>query len=125
MDPPSSATALLQLPDWEEVSRLEVNNIEDISRPEGWGELRQNESESQVVIEAGEREIGLETMIVGNFAAASTKADIYLASLRDLQRDFLMTLENPDHTPKVRLEDGLHSLEIALRADQCAHQSDT
>ncbi|MFC1548209.1 Gfo/Idh/MocA family protein [Candidatus Neomarinimicrobiota bacterium] len=120
---PGRAAALLQLPDWDEVSRLAVNDIEDISRPEGWGEVGQSENESQVAIKDGEREIGVETMIVGNFSTASTKADTYLASLRDLQRDFLMTIENPDYTPKVRLEDGLHSLEIALRADQWAHQS--
>jgi predicted dehydrogenase len=121
---PETEVGLSRLPGWSKVSKLSVRDIEDISRPEGWGEVGQGEKESQVVVMDGEQAIGIETMIVGNFAAGGTKGEVYIDSLRALQSDFLMSIEDSDHTPGVRLEDGRKSLEIALRADQSAHRSD-
>jgi predicted dehydrogenase len=120
---PSSEVVLSSIPGWKEVSKQTIKDIEDISRPEGWGEVGQSERESQVVIMDGERAIEIENMIVGDFSVSGTKAEVYMASLQALQSDFLMSIENAHHTPRVRLEDGLKSLEIALRADQWAHKS--
>lgn len=119
---PGSTAALSQLPGWKEVLRSKAQDMEDVSRPEGWGEVKQSDKDSQVVIRVGEQALPIETMLVGDFSADGTKADIYLASLRALQSDFLMSIRNSDHRPRVRLEDGLKSLKIALMADQWAHK---
>jgi predicted dehydrogenase len=121
----SKAGVFPQLSNWVEVSRQVVNDIEDISRPEGWGDVGQSDGESQLVIKDGKRLIPVETMITGTFTASGTKGEIYLNSLRELQRDFLSSISNPGHKPAVQLEDGLKSLGIALQADQWAHASDT
>jgi predicted dehydrogenase len=118
---PNSAEVLHQLPNWVEDSRQAVDELEDISRPEGWGGVGQGKTGSQVIIKDGERQYPIDTMIIGKFAANGTKGKTYIDSLRALQRDFLSSIEDSEHIPRVCLEDGIKSLEIAIQADRWAH----
>ena len=100
----SSSETLYQLPNWQEIKRQAVSELEDISRPAGWGDVGQGVTGSQVVIKDGERQFSVETMINGSFAAYGTKGETYLDSLRELQRDFLASISDMGYEPKVSLE---------------------
>ena len=53
-----------------------------------------------------------------------SKSDAYQQALQGLMRDFLTSVDDPEHALRVSLEDGIASLEIALRAsaDARAHR---
>jgi len=59
--------------------------------------------------------------VQGEFALPQTKLEAYADALRALMEDFLVTIGDPGHQPRVTLEDGVASLETALRATASAH----
>ncbi|MGY4706303.1 Gfo/Idh/MocA family protein [Candidatus Bipolaricaulota sp. J31] len=93
-----------------------VEALQDISRPEGWGdEWPLPEPPGRRVVSGG-REYYVEVFVRGSFALERGKAEVYADCLRGLMEDFLRHIEDPAHRMRVTLEDGLRSLRVALLA---------
>lgn len=60
----------------------------------------------------------VEKMISGTFEIGRPKLEIYSDCLCSLLQDFMKAIEDPDHFPRVTLEAGLSSLEIAVLATE-------
>ncbi len=54
--------------------------------------------------------------VEGEFALPVTKSEAYAMALRELMLDFVKAIDDAGHRHRVTLEDGIASLEIALRA---------
>jgi hypothetical protein len=63
-------------------------------------------------------------MIEGGFAMSTPKPEVYTACLQGLMSDFVAAIRDPSHRMRVTLEDGLESLDIALRATEHAQQQE-
>ncbi len=113
----TTAKGLYGLPGFQERDRMAIKDVPDLSRPEGWGERPPvlDDSGEPVVISGGHA-YPVDTYITGTFAAADAKGETYAASLRGLLADFIHKVENPGHSLRVGLEEGLASLELALEA---------
>ena len=117
----TTAKALYGLPGFQERERMAIKDLPDLSRPEGWGERPPVLSDSgEPVIISGGQAYQVDSYITGSFAATGTKGEVYQASLQGLLADFISKVENPGHSLRVGLEEGLASLELALEATTSA-----
>ncbi len=109
---------------------LTNDNIEELDRLPGFGsqwhrsadeiELKsdsdgQSGRQHAEVLVAG-RSRSIVGTVKGEFAVPVTKSEAYATALRDLMSDLLLAIDDRTHVPRVTLEDGIASLEIALRA---------
>ncbi len=117
----TTAKLLYDLPGFQEKEKIAIKDVPDHSRPEGWGERPPVLSDSgEPVIISGGHGYPVDTYVTGTFAAAGTKGEIYAASLQGLLSDVIRKVENPKHSLRVGLEEGLASLELALEATASA-----
>ncbi len=93
-----------------------VEELQDVSRPEGWGDEWPLPEATGRRVRSGGREYYVEAFVRGTFALGRGKAEVYADCLRALMEDFLRHIEDPSHRMRVTLEDGLHSLRVALLA---------
>ena len=73
-------------------------------------------------LRSGGEPYNVDRMIEGLFALPMSKPEAYASSLRGLMTDFVTAIRDPFHQIRVTLEDGLASLDIALRATEHARQ---
>ena len=96
---------------------MPIDQIEDISRPEGWGrEIHQMSKRTTNFICSGGTRYRVDKMVTASFAAGRSKAQVYSEGVSAVLRDLIQAIEKPDHALKVTLEDGLSSLRIAVQA---------
>ena len=96
---------------------LEIDQIGDISRPKGWGEIvSESETNFKSTIRSGGVEYNVEKMITGTFNIARSKAAVYSDSVCAVLTDLINAIENSKHSLRVKLEDGKKSLAIAVLA---------
>jgi len=117
----STERDLYGLPGFQEVQKMAIKDLEDISRPKGWGDSPRTADRTGEIISGG-RSYRVNNLITGTFAAGAAKGEVYAASLRGLLRDLIIRIEEPGHTMRASLEDGLRSLDTALQADRAAHE---
>ncbi|MFB0517370.1 MAG: Gfo/Idh/MocA family protein [Candidatus Neomarinimicrobiota bacterium] len=110
---------LHRLPGFRIVHKVDIEDVEDLSRPEGWGRKRLD-TRREGMITSGGRSYQADSLITGTFAAAGSKGQVYTDSLRRLLADLLDRIEDSRHVMRVGLEEGLSSLDMALWADQAA-----
>jgi len=104
------------LPGFRVQRAVGVEQVEDVSRPEGWGGDLHPLSRDRVW--CGGIEYRVEEMVSGTFALGRSKAEVYADCLCAIMEDFIRAIEDPEHRPRVELEDGLRSLEIAVLATE-------
>jgi predicted dehydrogenase len=73
-------------------------------------------------LQSGGKTYEADHLIEGTFAIPMSKSDIYAACLQGLMADFVAAIHDPSHRMRVTLEDGLASLDMALRATDLAQQ---
>ena len=105
------------LPGLKIEQKIPLDQIEDISRPEGWGENVQNIGEQLPhKIRSGGVMYDVDQMIKGTFQISKTKAQVYSDCVRSVMLDLVRSLEESTHKLRANLEDGLISLEVASLA---------
>jgi len=112
---------LIKLPGLKVKTCLSVDDIIDMSRPEGWGDEGMIQISTRQILCSG-IEYYVTEMISGNFDTNLSKGRIYSDSVRSVLGDLIKGIENPKHRLRVTLEDGLESLEIALKASKSARK---
>jgi len=94
---------------------LPIAEAEDVSRPEGWGDVVPAGVEAGRV-RSGGIEYEADEVVWGDFSIGRSKADVYAECVGAVLQDLIEAIENPAHSQRITLEDGLRSLEIAVRA---------
>ena len=109
----TAISSLNKLPGWKLNKRLAINNLEDISRPEGWGASDTNNNTKVI---CGGIEYNVSEKLSGTFEIPKTKSQVYGECIQSILLDLIAKIEDNDHKMKVTLEDGYESLKIALLA---------
>ncbi len=108
------------LPRFRLEEEVAIENLRDVSRPEGWGNEWPPPPPPGRKVLSGGREYEVEALIRASFSLPGTKAGVYAGCLRALMEDFLRYIGDPDYVMRVTLEDGIESLKVALAATQDA-----
>lgn len=107
------------LPGLKIEQKIPLDQIEDISRPEGWGEGVQSAGEQlPYKIRSGGAMYDVDRMIKGTFQISKTKAQVYSDCVRSVMLDLVHSVEESTHKLRANLEDGLISLEVASLATE-------
>lgn len=105
-----------KFPNFKLISSIKVGEVEDLSRPPGWGKKETDEKLPHKTIYCSGIGYKVNEMISGNFNIGLTKGEVYSECVREILKDFISSIENPKHKLRISLEDGLESLKIAAIA---------
>lgn len=107
---------LARLPGLVITERTSVDEVQDLSRPKGWGLGHDHRLDAQGMVRSGGMSYDVEDLITGTFSMGKTKGEVYKDCLRDMLSDFVRAVTVPGHQLGVPLERGLEALDIALAA---------
>ncbi len=93
--------------------------LNELKKLPGFHETGRVRLEQSRIRSAG-RDYQAESMVTGEFAVAMEKLDLYADCLRRIMEDLIETIEQPGHRLRVGLEQGIESLDLALRATKSA-----
>ena len=102
-----------------DVRRVLISEARNLSHPQDGAARSRRGTDEDSVISAGLR-YDVTSRIDAGFELALSKPEVYSASLNALMRDLVRGIRDPEHQLRVRLEDGLASLETALEATDAA-----
>jgi len=97
----------------------QIDDLTDVSRPEGWGNTSAKTSAD--VKSAGISYDVLE-MISAEFEIKQSKSEVYGQCLQGILADLIAKIENPGHQPAITAEDAYESLKIAVLADDLSER---
>jgi len=111
----NSKDALGSLPGFVTEKAVPINDLSDVSRPEGWGTYF---AEKKIVTSIGGIEYNVDEMVTGSFEIKQTKSEVYGKCLQGILKDLISKIENPDHKLTVTARDAYESLKVAVLADK-------
>lgn len=94
-----------------------IDELTDVSRPEGWGNTG---VENQNNIKFGGIEYDVTQMVSAGFEIPETKSEVYGECLQLILSDMITKIEDPAHELNVTAQDAYESLKIAILAEQNA-----
>ncbi len=105
--------ALALLPGWKIDKLNQVDNLEDVSRPEGWGEEEEN-----IISDISVAGINYDVneLLFGSFEIEQTKSAVYGKCLQEMLNDLIKKIEDPNHLISASLENAVESLRVAVLA---------
>jgi predicted dehydrogenase len=106
---------LEHLPGLVIIERMRVDEVQDLSRPNGWGP-GQERLDAEGIVRSGGISYDVEDLLVGTFSMGETKGEVYEDCLRRMLSDFVKAVTTPGYQLAVPLECGVEALEIALAA---------
>lgn len=99
-----------------------IHDIEDLSRPEGWGDTEPFQTYPENIFSHG-TEYNVEEMVKGSFNIGKSKADIYSDCVCSILADLINKIDDKNNKLRVTVEDALLSLEIASLASLSAEKN--
>ena len=96
-----------------------VSEINDVSRPEGWG-VSETVHAGNIVRSAG-LDYNVQDMIEASFELTHTKSEIYGTCLQDILCDIITKIEDKSHELQITLDDAFKALKTAVAADSHAN----
>jgi predicted dehydrogenase len=112
-----------RLPGLVITERTSVDEVQDLSRPNGWGLGQHRRLNVEGVVHSGGISYDVEDLLAGTFSMGKSKGEVYGDCLRDLLSDFVQAVTIPGHRSGVPLECGLEALEVALAASESARMA--
>ena len=109
-----SKRELMKLPGLQISNCVKTVDIEDESRPKGWGGALEKDSRNYV--KCGGVEYFVEEMIRGVIDIGKLKGEVYSNCLASIMEDLVKAIEDPSHSLRVTLEDGVKAVEVAEKA---------
>jgi predicted dehydrogenase len=108
---------LTTIPGWQTTEAAAINDLRDVSRPEGWGSGADDVDPiaDDKVYSGG---IGYEVgeMVSGTFEIRQTKGEVYGQCLQAIISDLIKKIENKDHVLTISIEDAYEALKMAILA---------
>jgi predicted dehydrogenase len=114
-----SKEKLNTIPGWKVEKAELIDELRDVSRPEGWGN-------SPVDTKPGDNDLTycsgigyhVDEMVSGTFEIQQTKGEVYGKCLQAIISDLIQKIENKDHQLTISIEDAIEGLKIAVLASQ-------
>ncbi|MCH7764061.1 MAG: Gfo/Idh/MocA family oxidoreductase [Candidatus Marinimicrobia bacterium] len=106
---------LSRLPQLEINQNVPINEVDNLSRPAGWGGITSLSPKSSSEVHSGGKYYQVDKLVSGRFALSKTKGEIYGEVLNSLLTEFITAIENPGYHPRITPMDGYNSLRIALQ----------
>lgn len=113
-----SKEQLKSIPGWTINKTETLNNLRDVSRPEGWGASDPSPSTDKELTYCGGIAYDVDEMVSGTFEIPQTKGEVYGKSVQLILSDLIQKIENKDHKLTVTIEDAFEGLKIAILASQ-------
>ncbi|MEO1262665.1 MAG: Gfo/Idh/MocA family oxidoreductase [Bacteroidota bacterium] len=117
---PETKSTLLNDPLFEMSASIPLSQLEDESRPKGWGVTENNRSDDGHRIRSGGITYQGTEMVVGKFLTRRLKQEVYVNCVQASLLDLIKKIADPSHKLTASLETGLASLEIAIQATKSA-----
>ncbi len=111
---------LTKLPNLLITRQKNIHEISDVSRPEGWGLQRDQQSGVGGMLYSSGIPYDVKDMVVGEFSLLREKGEVYEDCLREVLSDVMKAITTPGFELSVPLECGLEALEVALSASESA-----
>jgi predicted dehydrogenase len=105
------------LPGWSPCARRPVHDMEDDSRPHGWGATGNGSART---LRSGGVEYAADRCLEGTFQLPVDKSRAYGNAVRAIALDFAHAIRKPRHRLRAPLQAGVASLGIALQASSGA-----
>jgi predicted dehydrogenase len=110
-----SKEQLKSIPGWTITKANALDNIRDVSRPEGWG------GTDEPTLADGPTYCGgipyqVNEMLLGTFEINQTKGQVYGKCVQSVLTDMIKKIENKDHALTITIEDGYEALKMGLLA---------
>lgn len=113
-----SKEQLKSIPGWT-INKVEaLDNLRDMSRPEGWGASDPSPSTDKELTYCGGIAYDVDEMVSGTFEIPQTKGEVYGKSVQLILSDLIQKIENKDHKLTVTIEDAFEGLKIAILASE-------
>lgn len=111
-----SKTVIEDLPGWKQDNLSEINSLTDISRPEGWGDVEDEQIEKPTLVYGIEYDVN--QMLTGTFALSNNKSEIYGACLQEIITDLIKKIEDETHQLTITPENAQECLRMAVAASK-------
>jgi hypothetical protein len=106
------------LPGWTTSKSDALDNLRDVSRPEGWGESDTSESADKELTYCGGIAYDVDEMISATFEIPQTKGEVYGKCVQSIMSDLIQKIENKDHKLTITIENAVEGLKIAVLASK-------
>jgi hypothetical protein len=113
-----SKQQLESIPGWKIEKSESINNLGDVSRPEGWGDSEDLSADNKDLIYCGGIGYEVEEMISGTFEINQNKGDVYGKCVQLILSDIIEKIENKDHKLTITVENAVEALKIAVLASK-------
>ncbi|MBO8127439.1 MAG: Gfo/Idh/MocA family oxidoreductase [Firmicutes bacterium] len=111
------------IPGLEITEAVDINDVKDESRPEGWGNVGSENSRPRGYVRSRGISYPVTEMVIAQFEIGKRKQQVYAESVRRVLSDLIKKIEDPSHSMRITLNDGLTSLEIAELAAACGRKN--
>lgn len=105
---------LNNIPGWTITKAETLDNVNDISRPEGWGDSEDQQEPAKDLIYCGGKGYEIDEVVSGSFEINESKGEVYGKCVQAILSDIIQKIENKDHKLTITLENAVESLEIAV-----------
>ena len=109
---------LNNIPGWTITTSNALDNLRDVSRPEGWGASDPSVAAEKELTYCGGIGYDVDQMISGTFEIQETKGEVYGKCVQLILSDLIKKIENKDHKLTVTIEDAVEGLKIAVLASK-------
>jgi predicted dehydrogenase len=110
--------ALKNIPGWTITQANELNDLRDVSRPEGWGSDTSAGSDTNEPTYCGGIAYEVDEMISGTFEINQTKGQVYGKCVQSILTDMIRKIEDKNHQLTITIENAHEALKIALLASK-------
>jgi predicted dehydrogenase len=109
---------LNSIPGWT-ISKIQsLDELNDVSRPEGWGSSDASSQAENLLTYFGGTSYNLDEMISGTFEIHKTKGEVYGSCVQLILSDIIEKIENPGHELTVTLDNAVEALKTAILASE-------
>lgn len=105
---------LKDIPGWQIIQDQTLDNIRDVSRPEGWGASDPSNLSPKELTYCAGIAYDVDQMLSATFELPETKGEVYGKCVQSILLDIIKKIENRDHKLTITIDDAFEALMIAI-----------
>jgi predicted dehydrogenase len=106
------------IPGWTIEKSESLDNLSDVSRPEGWGDSDTSSSSEKELTYFSGIAYDVDEMVSGTFEIHQTKGEVYGKCVQLILSDLIQKIEDPNHKLTITLEDAVEAMATAILASK-------